>query len=762
MSFVDQNNFIKIVNELQEEAVRNRLIMSELAGMEKYVSETYVSRVFYEIIQNADDCNSTKFHAFYENKNLYIFNNGRKFSEEDFQALCRSAKSYKKRGEQIGYRGIGFKSVEGVSQKVSLLSGDLEVFFSREKTQELFDIPSEVPLLRVPHKGSINDEYSFRARSYMKDKGLNTCFILHNIQEEKVLNDMRGMNLECMIFLKSLEETNLKIDEESLSIKIENKSPIQFLNDEIRFFDRKIKQKINFLNLKTFTSDISNIKDKGEIEEQEIRVWKYKNIDIATNIEEKKIIRLAKNDAYTHAFLPMLTTTGVGARINGDFSTDPSRSRLSPDENTKNKIDSLIDLMLVLLKRLDQELITKDEKDLLEILIPYKKSQNFSISPSYISNKIKEKIFIESNIDMQNFLLKPNWANIDDYKKMAAHSNKKFLIFDQVSDVDYYEFFNNLGAEQPNLISILLILSDLEISEVGLYAFVESILKKYLGTFNVISSKGENKDLAKHSKIFICNDGIPRSGKELSYSDSDLTVDYMYLNHIFNIAGNSFKSIEFCELCGLPPKLIPLNFITPFLSIIRSINRPFYREILQINGLEKQVEAKRITNNILKENLNNLNYITKANIIKKERKEVQNNSSKSLSKFNMAEILLKDKVSEIQTVSGVKGYDLKGKDEYGKDIFVVIKTIDHVGEDIPIKNIELTVAKNAGYSYWVVIFLKSYSGSHTHFSVIPNFYSFLGENIKSKPTAFSLCCTEYQQKVPFSKIIDHLLDEVKN
>ena len=70
MSFVDQNNFTKIVNELQEEAVRNRLIMSELAGMEKYVSGTYVSRVFYEIIQNADDCNSTKFHAFYENKNL--------------------------------------------------------------------------------------------------------------------------------------------------------------------------------------------------------------------------------------------------------------------------------------------------------------------------------------------------------------------------------------------------------------------------------------------------------------------------------------------------------------------------------------------------------------------------------------------------------------------------------------------------------------------------------------------------------------------
>ena len=61
---------------LQEEAKENETILRELAGLEKYISETYISRVFYEIIQNADDCKSSKFYAYLSNDNLYLFNDG--------------------------------------------------------------------------------------------------------------------------------------------------------------------------------------------------------------------------------------------------------------------------------------------------------------------------------------------------------------------------------------------------------------------------------------------------------------------------------------------------------------------------------------------------------------------------------------------------------------------------------------------------------------------------------------------------------------
>jgi len=49
--------------EIQLEAQANTKIIEEIAGLERYISETYISRVFYELIQNADDCNSSCFVA---------------------------------------------------------------------------------------------------------------------------------------------------------------------------------------------------------------------------------------------------------------------------------------------------------------------------------------------------------------------------------------------------------------------------------------------------------------------------------------------------------------------------------------------------------------------------------------------------------------------------------------------------------------------------------------------------------------------------
>ena len=753
-----REDFTIAIKNLQDEAIRNRPILAELAGMEKYVSETYVSRVFYEIIQNADDCNSTKFHAFYENKNLLLFNNGHLFSKDDFSSLCRSAQSNKIRGQQIGYRGIGFKSVAGVSNQVSLISGDLEVFFCKEATKKLFDSPSEVPLLRVPHEGYLSEDLIFKAKSYMKENDLNTCFILHDIQEEKILNDMKGMNLECLIFLRSLKEVFIKFSGESFKVTSENQSSINFLNNEIRYFDKKIKESVRFLDSNSKKFNSQDLKSLSHKEEQNIRIWRYLDIEIATNIVDKKIIRLSKNEAYTHAFLPMLTPTGFGARINGDFSTDPSRTRLSPDDNTKDKISSLIDLIIVLLKKLDTEKITEQEKNLLEILIPYKRSENFSISPSYISNKIKEKIFNDGTIDMHNFFLKPSWCTIDDYKIMASNHDKKLLIFDQVSEVDYFDFFNKLGAKETNLETILKILSKVQISDIGIHLLIENIIKNN-SAWNVFYSEALDSKLHTNAKIFLCNDGKLRSGNELSELRGKYSIDYMYLNHIFNTVSNSFKSLLFCEKCGLPPELIPLNFLTPFINIIRSTERFFFKELMKINGIEKKFVNNQLSNNVIKKNLDNLKYLTdkspEKNIFKIKTAKKQISTTNNSSRFNNLEKILGSKILNLTEASGYGGYNFKAKDKYGKDIFIVLKSISNVGEDIPFKNLELNQARKLGFSYWLIILLKSNYGLTTHYSIIPNFYKALNENIKSKPVDYKLCCTNYENKVPFEQVIDN-------
>ena len=94
-------------------------------------------------------------------------------------------------------------------------------------------------------------------------------------------------------------------------------------------------------------------------------------------------------------------------------------------------------------------------------------------------------------------------------------------------------------------------------------------------------------------------------------------------------------------------------------------------------------------------------------------------------------------------------------DKYGKDIFIVLKSISNVGEDIPFKNLELNQARKLGFSYWLIILLKSNYGLTTHYSIIPNFYKALNENIKSKPVEYKLCCTNYENKVPFEQVIDN-------
>ena len=46
---------------------------------------------------------------------------------------------------------------------------------------------------------------------------------------------------------------------------------------------------------------------------------------------------------------------------------------------------------------------------------------------------------------------------------------------------------------------------------------------------------------------------------------------------------------------------------------------------------------------------------------------------------------------------------LRSKDKYGKDIFIVLKSISNVGEDIPFKNLELNQARKLGFSYCLII-----------------------------------------------------------
>ena len=122
----------KISETFINEAVASPALLADMAKMEKYMAESYSGRVFIELLQNADDCSSTKILITELNGNIIFANNGRPFDENDVMAICRSGNSNKKRGETIGYRGVGFKSTTYLTDEILIYSDKACFTFSKK------------------------------------------------------------------------------------------------------------------------------------------------------------------------------------------------------------------------------------------------------------------------------------------------------------------------------------------------------------------------------------------------------------------------------------------------------------------------------------------------------------------------------------------------------------------------------------------------------------------------------------------------------
>ena len=122
------------------EAKNSPALLSDMAAMEKYMSESYSGRIIVELLQNADDAHSSKVYITERDWNVIFANNGRPFNDADVMAISRSGASDKKRGETIGYRGIGFKSTSFLSSEIIIYSNETAFSFSKSKTAEALGV----------------------------------------------------------------------------------------------------------------------------------------------------------------------------------------------------------------------------------------------------------------------------------------------------------------------------------------------------------------------------------------------------------------------------------------------------------------------------------------------------------------------------------------------------------------------------------------------------------------------------------------------
>lgn len=89
--------------------------------------------VVSELLQNADDAGATWVDVRIEGNAFVFEHNGRDFVGDEFASLCRFGYSNKRSLHTIGFRGIGFKSLFSIGNRVLLATPTLSVCFERHR-----------------------------------------------------------------------------------------------------------------------------------------------------------------------------------------------------------------------------------------------------------------------------------------------------------------------------------------------------------------------------------------------------------------------------------------------------------------------------------------------------------------------------------------------------------------------------------------------------------------------------------------------------
>lgn len=414
-----------------EEAFASPRMLEDLAAMEKYMSESYDGRTFIELLQNADDAGAKRVCVSEIDNAVIVANDGRPFDENDIMSICRSGASNKRRGNSIGYRGVGFKSATVISTEIVIYSGDVYFTFSKSLCAKTLNVSCDkVPTVRIPF---IYDETKLnfdikRELLRLQSEGFNTAFIFLKANVGKFVTELREFDSSWLLFLKNI--VHVEIDMEDIELKC------------------SLKRK----NIHDFEKLIT-------VEESGNSWYVINNGDIAVAFlydSRKGLIPCQVDDAVFHCFLPMLDKIGFAFKINADFSTDPSRKHLIQDDLTTEAFVKVAKLLATFVENVFKR---KDEKlyGLLGLIGKHISLTNTSIAfeKELLSELVwREWIPLEKGtcVKAKEVKLFPSWMS-ERERKVFLDGIPSFkenyishLLYEQ-SD-EYFLLLKKLGAEE--------------------------------------------------------------------------------------------------------------------------------------------------------------------------------------------------------------------------------------------------------------------------------------------------------------------------
>lgn len=473
-------SFEAVRHKLLSEAIASPNLLSDLAGLENYIAESYNNRSFIELLQNADDAKASKFKILKKSDLLFVANNGRVFNQTDLESLCRSASSNKLRGETIGYRGIGFKSVVGFAKEIHLFSGEIELTFSKELTKKEISQADRVPLIRIPHKINVSENNRFsQIKNELMSEGYTTIFVFTGITADEIESEFESFKYNSLLFLKNIVKTEITLNNTTIT--------------------EVIKTQINDSQFK------STLKSNNEVTN-----WLISNENqtaIAFSILNNEIVKIPKEESLVHAFLPTEDINGFGVLINGNFSTDPSRRHLIFDTETKESIkQSSLQIVKLIKECINSE--NKDSIGKINALVPYSDPRMLQFAKNSFVKSLLDEMKLTDIEFFRQIKLPPSWLNYNDYLKLIPNKMNS-LNNNHYSIEGFISLLKFLGANETNFDEIKNTVNITDISVLGCVQITQYLFKSILTFGNIKESEILNLKI-------LFSDGIRKSISELN------------------------------------------------------------------------------------------------------------------------------------------------------------------------------------------------------------------------------------------------------
>lgn len=306
--------------------------LSAIAEAERYLQQAYQGRYFFELIQNVRDANKEKDQdgeiLIELNDNiLSISNTGAEFSTKGIEGITTIGQSTKRSQDFIGFKGIGFKSIQDVTDEPKIITRYGSVFFDRKLTLKKYNDnelkEEQVPLFYFPH---FNDR-KLSDSEIQKDIVTKIELpIKSNVTEEKIVEAFYEIQAKQLILLGNIKNLNFKTaSNNNINFSIHKNPQKKFI--EVIGNENK-SEKFRYFIPKNRIQIPKEVIDTLEGTEKEI-------FNSGSSVDINLVVELADNgqfqpieDAKLYLFYPLQINSGFRFIIHSYFIVNPERTAL--------------------------------------------------------------------------------------------------------------------------------------------------------------------------------------------------------------------------------------------------------------------------------------------------------------------------------------------------------------------------------------------------------------------------------------------------